>query len=1136
MKSRIAPLVLLACMTLGPTILNTPSSLAQTITGTVRGHVTDPSGAAVPGATIQATNIDTGVVTNGVTDASGVYNIQFLPIGTYQLSASAKNFSTTSIGPFSLQIDQTLNYNIALKVGKASTTVKVSGSSSPLLNTENATLGTTLTSNTLSTMPLNGRNFSSATLFLPGAVSTTPTGFIGSNGGSGTSNGTERDTNASGVPSFNGNRQQTNNYILDGVEINETVNNTIGYNPAPDSLQQMRVITGNADAEYGNVNGGEIIAITKGGTNHFHGSAYEYLESEVLDANTWANNFAGAQKNSYTQNMYGATIGGPIKHNKMFFFGDYEGLQYHTGGQGTASVATNRMRQGDFSQVLAVKGVQLYNTQNGFQPYANNQIPIDSPVAKFLFAHPEVYPAPNKTPTDGLAQNNYLGYTKAFQKNNQGDVRIDYRVSPSDSLMGRYSIGDAYDDLSHAVLPIFFPTGNDYPFQSFVINEVHTFSPALVNEFRAGFSRVRWIQGEPTDPSGVFGLNGNNLVGIPFKNQPYPGFSSMTFGNGVQVSDFGTTAGGTALTDNSFVYGDDLTWEHGTHVTKFGVQFVRYQQNNFYPGNEGVLGQFRYSGQFTSNPLIGGDSGKGFPFADFVLDQGDFAGVGALTGPWGQRQWRDAVYAQDDWKLRSNLTLNLGLRYAYDQPIYEVNNKQLNVNLSDPSSCTGANSPSNPCLEFAGQNGNSRALYNPVYTEFMPRFGFAWSVNPRTVVRGGYGITDDLEGTGANLRLTQNPPFFHSFLETASAPTATSPGSPIAVQNGFSTGASNVSVDSTQYFAWTKNLHPSVIQEFNLTTQFQLSNNTSAQLGYVGQLGQHLIVAQNGNQWPAPCTASCTNAPFYNLVGQTGAVKITQSEGISNYNALQATLQHQQSNGLEYTINYTWSRAMTDNPGFFGTPGINGASAYWQNAYDPLGDYGPAGYDTRNNLNANAVWQLPFGHGRHFGGDWGRWKDEAFGGWQVSGTAILYSGFPVTIGGPNNANVNSYASRANQYLPLKIVHRSVQNWFGTDPSAKPCAGAFNGTCAYGPELPGQFGTARVGSERAPGYRQIDLSFFKTFPIAKSQNVQFRADMFNAFNLASYNNPDSYIGDTTFGQITSTRSPQRQTQFSVDYQF
>ena len=227
---------------------------------------------------------------------------------------------------------------------------------------------------------------------------------------------------------------------------------------------------------------------------------------------------------------------------------------------------------------------------------------------------------------------------------------------------------------------------------------------------------------------------------------------------------------------------------------------------------------------------------------------------------------------------------------------------------------------------------------------------------------------------------------------------------------------------------------------------------------------------------------------------------------------------------------------MTDNPGFYGSTGVDGAGAYWQNAYDPMGDYGPAGYDIRSNLSATMVYALPFGRRHAFGSNWNRLMDEGLGGWKLAGSAILYSGFPVTISGPNNANVNSYAARADQYLPLHISHSSVSRWFGTDPSAKPCSGAFNGVCAYGPELPGQFGTARVGTQRAPGYRQVDLSAFKAFKVHESQQVQFRADMFNAFNLASYNNPDNYILDTTFGQITSTRSPQRQAQFSVDYQF
>lgn len=1099
-------------------------TIAQTITGAIRGTVTDPSGAVVSGAKVTATNVGTGVSNSTTSDRSGLYNIQFLPIGSYTVTASAPGFDTSKIGPFSLQIDQTVKINAKLNVGKSATTVAVASDTSPVLQTQDATMGTTITANTLANLPMNGLNVTTATILLPGAVLTTPAALGGSDA-------TERDTSSAAVPSFNGNRQQVNNYVLDGVEVNETLNNLIGYNPAPDSLQQMRVITGNANAEYGNVNGGEVIMVTKGGTNKFHGSVYEYFQNDSLAANTWANNFSGAAKSVFSQNQYGATIGGPIIKNKLFFFGDYEGVRFNTSGPGVASVATAKMRTGDFSQVLAVQGIQLYNTQNGFTPYPNNHIPIQSPVARFLFANPSLYPLPNKTPTDGLDQNNYLGTFKAITRNNQGDVRVDYTASPKDNVMARYSIGDPYDDTTKPILDIFFPSSNDYPFQSFVTNWVHTFSPSLINEFRAGYSRVRWIQGEPTDPSGQFGLKGDQKVGIPLPNQAYNGFSGMFFSTA--ESNVGNPAVVTSFVDNTFDYGDDLTWEHGNHITKFGVQVLRYQQNSFYPGNQGVLGLFAYGGQFTGNPLLtstGNKLASGYGFADFVLDDSDFAGIGGVAGPTGQRQYRDAAYMQDDWKVRPNLTLNLGLRYGYDQPIYEVHNKEVNVNLADPSLGKAG-------LEFAGKNGNSRALYNPFYYEFMPRIGFAWQPNPREVVRGAYGITDDLEGTGANLRLTENPPFLKSFIANASSPTATSGGTPLKVQNGFATAPGNVAVSNTFYRAWAKNLRPALVQQFNLTTQYLVTNQTSVQLGYVGEIGQHLVVPEQANQWPSPCSGKkCTNAPFYNLVGQYGAILVTQSEGIETYNALQAVLQHQQSNGLMYTINYTWSKSLTNNPGFYGVPGVAGTSPFWQNLYDPRADYGPSGYDTRNAINATAVYQLPFGRQAKFGANWNKLTNEALGGWSISGDAVLYSGFPVTINSPNNANVNSYGSRANQYLQLRLKHQTVQDWFGTDPSAKPCSGTFNGTCAYGPELPNTFGTAHVGTERAPGYRQIDLSAFKAFQIHNSTLVQFRADAFNAFNMASYGAPNSYVTSGNFGQITSTLSPPRQLQLSADFQF
>jgi hypothetical protein len=1113
---------------------------AQTVTGSIRGLVVDQSGAAVADAKIMARNVDTNVVTTTRTDRSGTYNLQVLPIGTYVVSATKPGFSVTADRPFTLEIDQIAKIDLKLQVGEVTTTVDVAADSGSVLQTQDSALGTTITANTLESLPLSGQNFSAATMFVAGAVNPTYD-LVGG------PNGTERDLTPSSIPSFNGNRQQTNNYVLDGAEINETLNNVIGYNPAPEALQEIRVITGNASAEYGNVNGGEVIMVTKGGTNKFHGSLYSFYENQDLTANLWSNNYNHTPKGFFHQNQFGATFGGPIYKDKLFFFVDYEGYRNSAGGSATATVPTARMRTGDFSEflgsgntgLLPANYVQFYDTHNGLTPatpYVNNQIPILNPVAKFLFAHPEIYPLPNhalSSPTSSPDSGNYIGSSKTVTVNNQGDTRIDYVLGTKDSINARFSMGDAWDATPKTVLPITFPGGNEYPFIGGVINEVHTFTSALQNEFRAGYTRVAWLQGAPIDSTGLFGTSGNATVGIPFADQPYSGFSLMNFSS--SESNIGTKGAGTTYYDNTFDYGDNVVWLRGKHIIKVGAEILRYQQNNYYPSTNGVLGQFSYNGAFTKNAtaaVVGGPKTTGYGYADFVLDDSSSQGVSGVSGRVGQRQYRLAFYAQDDWKILPNLTLNLGLRYGYDQPIYEVNNKEVNVNTDNPASCPN-------CLEFAGQNGNSRALYNPFYAGWMPRIGFAYQMNPGVVIRGGYGITDDLEGTGANLRLSQNAPFIFQFSNTALTPTATSGGTPTPVENGFAQAPGNVQVSSTRYEAWSHRLRPALIQQFNLTTQFLLNSKTSAQIAYVGQLGQHLIVPENINQYTTPNVPS--SSPYFNLVGAGGLVYLTQSEGYSNYNAMQTTIRHQQNNGLEYTFNYTWSKSMTNNPGFYGVTGVDGASVFPQNVYDPHGDYGVSGFDTRNAVNFTAVYQLPFGHGRQFGAHWNRLLDEAIGGWKLSGDAILYSGFPVTITSTNVSNTNNSTARANQYGPLTVRNRSLLHWFGTDPSAVPCTGAqvVNGVrqpCAYGPDLTNTFGTARVNTERAPGYRIIDMSLFKEFRTYKEQVILFRVDAFNAFNIVSYAEPAASVSSTTFGQITASLSPARQFQFSAKYRF
>jgi Carboxypeptidase regulatory-like domain/TonB dependent receptor len=1134
------------------------SAVAQTVTGAVRGIITDPTGAIVPGAVVTATNLATGINTADTTNGSGEYSIRFLQIGQYQLSVQASGFSKSNYGPFSLEIDQVAKIDIALTLGSASTTVTVSEGFQPVLQTESPTNGETFTQNTINSVPLNGRDFSQLTVFTPGAVST-GYGTYGqaSSSTNAANNSSERSTNDNNEANVNGSRQQSNNYLLDGQEINENINNTIGYSPSPDSLEQIRVIASNANAEFGNVNGGEVVMVMKSGSNSFHGSAFGFLENDNLNANSWANDRGGIPKNAYTQTTFGGTFGGPIIKDKLFFFIDYEAFRYHISGQGTASVAPAAFRTGNLSLIQSGPlGVQLYDTQApGMPAYANNQIPIINPVAQFLFSHPEVYPLPNNpnTPDTQYGINdNYIGSFKSFATNDQGDAKIDWHLHDNDVISGRYSQGYAQDAVNKNPLPVNFPSASNYPDHLGTVTWTHTLSPAIVNNARASYARIQFNSGVTIDPSGVFGLNGNSLVGIPSKPQMAAGFSLQSF-NGVESSNspgngypqgFGANPTPEIFVDNVFEYADNLTWQRGRHLFKFGAEFICYQQNSFYPGNDGELGNFTYTGQYSALP----GSSTLYPFADFLLDRVNDVQIGDVTGLTGQRQWRDGIYAQDDFKVMPNLTLNLGLRWEFDQPIYEVNNKMANINMVTKQ------------IEYAGMNGNSRALYDPVYTQFQPRFGFAYQVKPRLVIRGGYGITSYLEGTGANLRLTQNPPFHTDFEQTGQVPSATSSGTYYTTTAGFPT----ISPPTTTFYVWPKDLKPSSTQEFTLTAEYELTPKSTFQVGYVGILGHHLTEPYWGNQRTSPNVLG----PYDNVVGTiigpdgtpenipagttpaasavtSGVVKVTSTEAASNYNALQAVYRQHLAAGLELTANYTYAKSLTDDYGYYGVSNIQGGDYYQQDAYNTAAEWGPAGFDIRQALSVSGEYDLPFGRGKRFGANWNRAVDSVIGGWKLSGTNVSYSAFPVTANSPANYSNAVYAfggaARPNQYHPLKVTDRSINAYWGTGVQGTACSATPTfeqiSACTYGAQPLDTFGNVRPFSLRGPGYEQVDMSVFKSFPIWRENRVDFRADFFNAFNIASYQSPSqTNVTQSNFGQITNTNSTERHIQLSLKYAF
>jgi Carboxypeptidase regulatory-like domain/TonB dependent receptor-like, beta-barrel len=1139
------------------------TAAGQGITGAINGTVTDPSGAVVVGAKVTAINVETGVSVSTVTNSAGMYNIGFLQIGKYQVRAEKPGFETQVFPAFTLEQGSIVKVDCKLAVGTTSTVVQVQGALEPLLDTEDAMTTTTLDSTAIENITNNGRNFSLFTALVPGAVDTFPQQLSGNFA-------VERDGNQTSEIGVNGNRAQGNNYVLDGVEINETVTNLIGYNPNLDALSEVKVISGNPDAEYGNEVGMTVLAATKSGTNQFHGSAGMYIENYNMDANSWANkNHVPGQvipKNPFEQNIWSGAIGGPVLlphlfngRNKLFFFADYEGTRLFTAGHGESSVLSSKMRTGDFSELLdpvimcggtctsQSKLIQLYDPANNFAPYPNNQIPVNNPVVQFLVAHPSLYPLPNTTPTgDSPISNNYTGSQKSSRRNDQGDLKIDWTPTDKDRASFRYTQGEASDFELNPLL-VQFPTPGDYPVKGFAVDYTHTFSPKLVNEFQCCFFRTRYTNAFPLDLTGLFGTKGNSVVGIP-GGQTVPGFSQNNFPDG-GVSAVGSSGGGSDEVNNIFNYADNLSYQEGRHMFKMGVQFERYQQN-YFNSSDGLLGSFGFTGVYTSNPSVGAGnattpSAPGYGTADWVLDEAQNEAYGTAQR-LGQRQWRDAYYFQDDWRILPKLTLYLGVRYQYDQPVYEVNNKENNPRaLYDGQG--------GYVIQTAGKSGASRALYNPTYHDILPRFGIDYQLRPGMVLSIGYGDVSFMEGGESGDRLTQNAPFQYNFSLTGIPPGTNTAGQFFKVTDGFS--STNPTYSGKQYFSFNPHLQPEVVQNYNVSLQFELGSTRMLKVGYVGQKGYHLIEEYRGNQLVNACQvngviepynynsggnncAVIDPTPFAQLVGQGGNVITTDSEAIMEYDGMQVQFRQTVWNGLDFTANYALAKAFTDATGFQAVADVNGTGVAPENSYNVPLNWGLAGQSEKSTFNANAVYQLPFGRGRLLFSNVNRAVDEAINGWKLSGVVMAYTGFPNTVGA-SSQGTQTYYNGAPQQRPMKLGtlpkfprYKSGGDiwWWGNQTAAT--IGQ-----AYGPVPNGAFGNTKVGDLRGPGYVSYDASLFKNFTIFREETLGFELDAYNLLNHVNWQNPGTGSGSpTTFGKISGVRGQERYLQIAAKYTF
>jgi carboxypeptidase family protein/TonB-dependent receptor-like protein len=1052
------------------------AALAQTGLATVTGIVSDESGGALPGVTVTATNQETNVPYVGVTNNAGNYVITGVPIGSYLVSVELTGFKGAQ-SRVTLSASQTARVDFKLVIGALEETVDVVATAA-VLQTENAVVGRSVQREQVEAMPLQTRSLSTLTFFVPGSTTTDPRGD-------------------GGRPSVNGQRPQANSFVVDGIDSNESINNGIAYQPSPDAVEQVSVETLNYSAELGNVAGAVVNMVMKSGTNSYHGNGFWYWRDDKLASVPWATKRAGGKKAEFTRSIFGGTFGGPLVRDRLFFFGNYQGLDSENPPADTfATVVPDAWRRGDLSSLLA-KNIVVRDPLTGL-PFPNNQIPLSrfSSFARNLFANEALYPRANVARPMSDFRQNYMGIQSSSARTDQFDVKVDYNISAKDKTFIRYSQMNSTSATDQNVLPLQFSRGSNTDFWSLGFNWNRIIGSNIVNDLLAGVSS-RNGYGEYLDPLGLGKLN--NQFGIP-GDQSLRGLTEIRWG--ADLTNIGNAETGTDNVTDVYQISERLTWVTGRHTLKFGGNWNYYRATSIYPGNNGAQGFISYSNfNFT-----------GFSFADFLLDQVSLKGRGMLDAEWTQLQHRVAAYAADDFKLTDKITLNLGLRWAFTSPLVEKDDKQANFDLTNARQL------------LAGKDGNSRALYEPYYNGWEPRFGFAYRPGENWVIRGGYGISQYMEGSGANLRLPLNPPFF---FESEMAYDKTSGAGTIVT--GFE-GLRALDVPSGQVRAWDPELRPQFTQMGNLFIEYLLGTRSSINVGYVGSKSTHLITPIDGNQPlagegdPAKWLPVQQRRPLYSFNPLLASISTTASKGRATYNALQSTFKQRLWNGLDFTANYTLSKALSNNRGFFGSSTVAADGAYPRDSRNIDLNYGPAWFDARHLFSLSGSYEMPFGRGRRFGNDWNRAVDAVAGGWSLSFSGTKRTGFPITV--TDSAGRSLRAARSPEH-PDRIGSGEVEN---------PTLDHWIDRSAFASPALGQLGNSGVGILRMPGYWNVDLSIRKRFSTVGTHYILFVAEIFNAFNNVNYGPPQANIQSTAFGTITTGVGDPRIFQFVGKYYF
>jgi Carboxypeptidase regulatory-like domain len=1139
--------------------------LAQTDTARIQGSVVDSTGAILPNATITLTSIDRGTTTKAVSDKTGNFTFNALVRGNYRATVQAEGFGSQT-QMLTLEVSQVQALNFKLNPGAVTTAVEVTDAAG-IINTTTSSTGTVIQGRQITELPLNGRNFTQLALLVPGVTR----GAYGSDAEGLNGNAeTYRYSETGGAAlSANGLRTQANNFELDGLDNNDALVNTIVFFPPVEATQEFRVTTSVAPAEFGRAGGAIVQSSIKSGTNQIHGSAFLLDRDQIFDASP--NYFSPTTPaSSFHRTQFGGTLGGPIWKDRLFMFGDYQGLRLkQPNGNSFQTVPTALERTGDFSELLSpgstiatsvpfnqvVTNCAATGAPNGTiydpltcLPFTGNRIPVGRQ-NKAAINYLNAFPLPNNGPAQGnnTLQNNYFANPSQIQRFDDFDVRLDWAATKKDLLFVRYSYGQ--DNLTKGSLfpnlPAGFGSGSNptHP-RGEAAGYTRTFSANLVNEFRYGHVRDFYGYTPPQDGTpvsanlGIVNANRSALLG---------GGAAINGGTLAYTGDGGPYT--VPQSSNQFV--DNVSWTKGPHTLKFGAS-IEKRQVSFFQGNN-AKGMFDFSGSHYT----------GFSISDMVAGFVDDYAIGVANSLFVTKNWETGYFAQDDWKVNSRLTLNVGLRYDLYTFPYEQNNNQSNFNLATQT------------LQVANTDGLSRSIVKTNFNNLAPRFGFAYDFSAKgtSVLRGGYGIFYFLDRGGVGNQLSNNPDFngsaSFSDLPTNGGARINFSGQAPANDNNnldatgalplpvFGSTVNRLNPVNSNLISVDTHLPTSLIQQWNLQVQQQLTQNSSVTISYVGTSSQHLMSWFNLNSQILDAD------PNTKLYANLDTVNRGVANGASNYNGLQIFLNSRLSHGIQYTAAYTWSHTLDDSNGAFST-GTSGAGTRIfilpGGAADFKANYGNSDQDERHVFTFSALAELPFGKGKMFGSHVPTAVNEVIGGWQLNAITTLQSGTPFDVSTTDypfvdtmgNASLQgaSVNNRADITKPVRYV-KSLHEWFDTTGFAHPPVLNANGQTSTFTRI----GTLGRNQLVGPSYRDLDLSIFKNFPLTERIFGEFRAEAFNLTNTPQFTNPNGNLDgcavagvavcpsnsagldNGNFGQINATRvHSERQLQLDVRVQF